>query len=156
MKTYKYKFSKLITAFIWIGIVLSVLGLGFNIYLIATGNFNEPYTAYTVLRYILVFFVTIALFVILISLLISSYYSVDEKYLKTSFGIIKSKFELSNIETVHLTGNRQKLSVHFKDGNFIVIVVKSEWYEDFIGDVLKANPKIEYVIDPEDKSGKKS
>ena len=40
----------------------------------------------------------------------------------------------------------KKLSVYFDENNFIIIVVKEEWYEDFIEELLKANSNIEYTI----------
>ena len=76
----------------------------------------------------------------------SDLYSIDEKTLKTSFGIIKSKYKLENIESVLLDRTTDKLSIHFSDENFIVIVVKNEWREDFVDALLKANPKIEFTI----------
>ena len=147
MKVFKYKFSKMITALIYVGIVLSVAGFGINIYLVFREDIATAANKfYPILQYCLMFFVTAAIFTILISLLISSYYSIDEKTLKTSFGIIKSKYKLENIESVLLDRTTDKLSIHFSDENFIVIVVKNEWREDFVDALLKANPKIEFTI----------
>ena len=38
------------------------------------------------------------------------------------------------------------LAVTFDDDNYIVVVVKEEWYEDFVQALLKVNPAIEYEI----------
>ena len=78
--------------------------------------------------------------------LFSSYYSIDGKTLKSSFGIIKSKYDIGTIETVTLDRTTDKLTVSFNNGSFIVIVVKEEWYDDFIDAICKANDKIEYSI----------
>ena len=80
------------------------------------------------------------------SLLLSSYYAIDGTTFKTSFGIIKSKYEVNKIQSIILDRTTGKLSVYFDENTFIVIVVKEEWYEDFIDELLKANPKIEYSV----------
>ena len=92
------------------------------------------------------FLIPVILLVLLISLIFSSYYSIDEKTLKTSFGIIKSKYDVNDIQTVALDRTTNKLSVFMKNESFFVIVVKEEWYQDFIDALLKVNPQIEYTI----------
>lgn len=147
MKTYKYKFSKLITAFIWAGIALSVAAFAINTYfVIAEGTGSAANAFYPILRYTLMYFVSVAACVLLVSLLVSSYYAISGKTFKTSFGIIKSKYDVDKIESVVLDRNVKKLAVYFDDKNFIVIVVKEEWYVNFIDELLKANPNIEYTI----------
>ena len=147
MKVFKYKFSRLTTILIYVGIALCVIGIGVNIFAIITG---DPASAvnpvYPILQYSLMFLVPIVLLVILIGLLVSSYYSIDETTLKTSFGIIKSKYELKSIDTILLDRTTDKLTVHFINNTFIVIVVKEEWYDEFISALCKANPEIEYTI----------
>ena len=48
------------------------------------------------------------------------------------------------LQPLCLTTN--KLSVFLKNNTFFVIVVKEEWYEEFIDTLCKANPSIEYSI----------
>ena len=147
MKTYKYKFTKMMTAFIWTGIALSVVAFAVNTYfVIAEGIGSAANAVYPILRYTLMYFVSVAAFVILLSLILSSHYQITGTKFKTSFGIIKSTYDIEKIESVVLDRNTKKLSVFFDDKNFMVIVVKQEWYEDFIDELLKANNKIEYTI----------
>ena len=103
------------------------------------------------------FLIPIVLLFILISIIVSSYYSIDGNILKTSFGIIKSKYDISTIDTVLLDRNTNKLTVYFKNNNFVVIVVNEEWYDEFIDALCKANRSIEFSIrskEPEDKNDK--
>jgi len=147
MKTFKYKFSRLITAFIWVGIALSVAAFALNTYfVIAEGTGSAANAFYPILRYVLMYFVSVAAFVLLVSIIASSYYAVTGTKFKTSFGIIKSTYDIEKIESVVLDRKTKKLCVYFEDKNFIVIVVKEEWYEEFISELLKANGKIEYTI----------
>lgn len=146
MKTYKFKFTKLTTTFIYIGIALAVIAFGVNTFFVFRDGLGVDNPVYPILRYVLMYFVSVLLFVVLTSLLLSSYYVVDGKTLKTSFGIIKSKYDIEKIESVVLDRTTGKLSVFFTDNNYIVIAVKEEWYEDFTDALLAANPKIEFSI----------
>lgn len=147
MKVFKYKFTKAITVFIYLGLALSVAAVAADTYLvIAEGIKSAANPVYPIIQYTLMYVVGILLFIILLSLLLSSYYAIDGTTFKTSFGIIKSKYEVNKIQSIILDRTTGKLSVYFDENTFIVIVVKEEWYEDFIDELLKANPKIEYSV----------
>ena len=156
MKVFKYKFPRLTTIFIYVGIALCVIGLGLNIYLLATSDIMSAANLfYPILQHALMFLIPIILLVILIGLLVSSYYCIDGKTLKTSFGIIKSKYNVSDIETVLLDRTTNKLTVNFKNKSFIVIVVREEWYDEFIDALCKANNEIEYSIKSKENTSEK-
>ncbi len=151
MKKFKYRFSKLITGLIFAGLVLCVVGFGINLYLNITNGISyaaDP--AYPIIQYVLMYLVTIALFVILSSFLISSYYAIDGKMFMTCFGLIKSKYDIEKIEVITIDRNTNKLSLTFADKSFIIIVVKEEWYNDFVEAIIAENPKIEYSIKSKD------
>lgn len=160
MKVFKFKYSKLTTVFIYVGIALAVAAFGVTLYNVLKGDFLRANNiVYPIIGYSIMLLVSVLLFVILISLIISSYYSVGNNILKTSFGIIKSKFHLENIKSVMLDRQTNKLTVHFVDESFILIVVKPEWHDEFVSELLKNNPKIEYTINskqntPDDKPKK--
>jgi hypothetical protein len=156
MKIFKYKFTKLTTAFIYLGIVVCALGFGLNVYLIIkNGTSNAADPVYPILQYSLMFFITIVLASLFVSFLVSSYYSVDDKFIKTSFGFIKSKYEIERIEVITLDRKTNKLSVTFSDNTFMILAVKEEWYNDFTETILKAKPNIEYTIISKDPDTKK-
>ena len=135
------------TAAIYVGIVLAAVAAGVNTYFVITeGISSAANPLYPILQYSLLYLVAVLAAVLLISLLISSYYSIDEKYFRTSFGIIKSKYEISKIESVVLDRTTNKLSVYFDENTFIVISVREEWYEKFVSELLRVNPHIEYSI----------
>lgn len=148
MKTFKYKFTTTTLVFIYLGLALSVAGIALNTFNI----FNERIWLYAnitlpIIRYALVYLVSVALAVILTSLLLSSHYSIDERYFKTSFGIIRSSYDVKTIKLIHLDRATNKLSVYFDENKYIVIVVKKEWHDEFIDTLLKANPEIEFSIE---------
>lgn len=147
MKIFKFKFTKLTMAFIYAGIVLAIAALGITIYNFIRAEYVYSNSAiYTIIGYAAMLIVSVLLLIILISLLLSSYYAVGDNTLKTSFGIIKSKFKIDDIEKVVLDRSTNKLAVYFKNQTFVMIVVKPDWYEDFVNELLKCNPGIEYII----------
>lgn len=147
MKIYKFKFSKLTTVFIYAGIALALAAFGANLYNVIKTDYSANSAVYSIIGYVAMFIGSVLLLVILVSLIFSSYYAVGEGILKTSFGIIKSKFKICDIDKVVLDRSSNKLSVYFKDNSFVTVVVKPEWYEDFVNELLKCNPQIEYIIE---------
>lgn len=147
MKVFKYKFTKLIAVCIFVGIAFAVAAFAVTLFNTITADYdNKTVIALTIARHVAMFIVSCTLFVILVSLLFSSYYSVGNKVLKTSFGIIKSKFSTDNIESILLDRTTNKLAVTLKNETCIMIVIKPELYEDFVSELLKCNPSIEYSI----------
>ena len=155
MKIFKYKFTKLTFALICAGIALCFITIGINIYSVATSDISEAAKiVYPIIQYTLLFLIPAVMLVLLISLLLSSHYSLDENTLKTSFGIIKSKYNIKDIQTILLDRTTDKLFVYFKGNSFLVIVVKDELYEDFIDTLCKLNGQIEYTIRSKTESDK--
>lgn len=141
---------------ICLGIVISVAGFAANLVMcIVRGISYAEDPVYPILQYSLMFFVTVALFSILLSVLLNSAYVIDEKKFITKFGFIVSKYDLKEIEEIVLDRKTNKLCVNFSNGNYIIIVVKQDWYDEFVKALLDANPKIEYSINslekPEDE-----
>ena len=147
MKIFKYKFTRLLKALMVLGMVLCVVGFGINLfYCITNGASHAADPVYPIMQYVLMFFVTVVLFVLLLSIMVRSAYVIDGKYFKTRFGFIVSKYDVEKIENITLDRKTDKLTVTFKSGEFIVIVVRQDWYEEFVTALLLANPKIEYKI----------
>ncbi|MDE7084069.1 MAG: hypothetical protein K2N50_00875 [Clostridia bacterium] len=155
MKTFKYKFTRLIKALMIVAMVLCVLGFAINLfYCITNGTKHAADPVYPVMQYTLMFFVTVVLFALLLSIMLQSAYIIDGKYFKTQFGFIVSKYDVEKIDGILLDRKTNKLTVNFSGGEFIVIVVKQEWYDEFITALLEANPKIEYTVNSLDKDDK--
>ncbi len=147
MKTFKYKFTVVQTVLIIAGIILSAAGFTLNLVMcIRDGVKNAAQPVYPIIQYTLMFFVTVVAFALLLSILLFSAYVIDGKTFKTRFGFIVSKYDCEKITTVTLDRRTKKLTVAFKSGEFMVIVVKQDWYEDFIAALLETNPAIEYNI----------
>ncbi|MCD8286817.1 MAG: hypothetical protein LUD50_06310 [Clostridia bacterium] len=156
MKKFKYKFNTVTYVLIGLCLALAVAALILNTYYIITeGIRSAQVIVYPILQYTLTYFVALAVLLLLISLLISSYYSVTSELFTTSFGIIKSKYKVQDIDMIVLDKTNPKkkdrLSVYFNNETFITIVVKPEWFDAFTDALKEANPSIRYDIEnPED------
>ncbi len=155
MQKFKFKFTKTTKILIYIGLALAVAALITNTCFICFENFSEaPSPVFLIIRYSVMYFTAALLIVILLSLLTSSFYAIDENKLKMNFGIIKSKYDINTIQTVLLDRKANKLYVYFSEDNFILISVNEEWYEKFTDALLAVNRTIEFSIQSKEKDDK--
>ena len=150
MKKYKFRFTTLILILLWVTIVLCVAAFGWNIYRFTQTGANSVYEW---IQYGILFFTSVFFAALIVSILIRSQYILTEKQLITQFGFIRSKYEIANITSVHLFKGAGKLAVYFNDNKYMVIVVKPEWNNEFIKDLLSKNEKIRYDVSTTDKDG---
>lgn len=147
MNTYKFKLSKLAILFCILGLLLGIgagIYTGFRIY---KYGFSSPLL---IIQYIVIILIALLAIVLFTSILIRSVYKVNDKEIILWFGFIKSVYKISNIESVHLFTKTNKLVLYFKDEKYTVIVVKPEWYNDFIKDILSRDSKIRYDVSTTD------
>ncbi len=146
VKRYPFRFTPLVTALCCLGLALSAAGIGLTTWQFVGFLGGDISSAYEWMKYILLYFVAIALAVLLSAMLIRSQYVIDERYLVTQFGIIKSKYDLKTVYSVHLFRGTGKLAVYFDDykTKYIVIIVKESWYDDFVRTIMERNPRIAF------------
>lgn len=161
VKTYKFRFSPMMIAVFCIGIVLCAVCFALTSWQFVEfviGVRGDISSVWEWIKYILLYFVSVFLSLLLIAMLIRSRYIITERRLITQFGIIFSKYEIKKIRSVCLVSGTKKLNVYFDDfkSRFITIVVKEEWYDDFIKTLTSINDKIEFdFTDPENNDRKK-
>lgn len=148
MKTYKFKFSKLITALCIIAIVLALAAVAFTVYRIYMYGFTSPML---IIQHVAILIVAALALVIFISVLIRSVYKITESEIVLWFGIVKQIFKIADIESIHLFTKTNKLVLYFKNDKYTVIVVKPEWYNEFTKEILARNDKIRYDVSTTDK-----
>ncbi|MDE7086741.1 MAG: hypothetical protein K2O67_00945 [Clostridia bacterium] len=146
MKSFKYKFTNLMKVLLIAAIIVSAIGFGLTTWRLIVNGARTADPVYSILTYALMYFVTVAVFVLCLSILLNSSYVIDGKSFKTKFGFIVSKYDVEKITDVTLDRKTNKLTVTFDNEQYIVIVVKQDWYEEFISKLLVANPKIEYSV----------
>ncbi len=147
MKIFRYKFTKLMYAFITVAMAFGIAVFAITLWqVIDFGLEHSAIQAATIVRYVLQFFVSVSLFVIALLFFTSSYYAIDGKKLKTSLGFLKSGYEIDKIDTVLLDRTTDKLSVIFEDDSCINVVIDSDRYDKFVQSILDVKPSIEYSI----------
>ncbi len=145
-KRYRFKFSPLMYALIALGLALSAAGIGLTTWQFAGFLGGDISSVYEWMKYILLYLVSVLLAVLLTAMLIRSQYKVDAKYLTMQFGLIRSKYEISSIYSVHYFRGARKLAVYFDDfkTKYIVIVVKEVWFDDFVRALTERNERIAF------------
>ena len=151
VKTYKFRFSPMMIAVFCIGIVLCAVCFALTSWQFVEfviGVRGDISSVWEWIKYILLYFVSVFLSLLLIAMLIRSRYIITERRLITQFGIIFSKYEIKKIRSVCLVSGTKKLNVYFDDfkSRFITIVVKEEWYDDFIKTLTSIKKKIEFDL----------
>ncbi len=141
MKKYNYKFGKLKTTLSIIVLVLCLVVFIWNLINVITIGAKD---SYEVLQYIILFIVAILLPIILVPLLVRSYYAITEDALIVNLGILKNEIKLDTITSITHDVNGKKISVYYENEKFLNIVLNDAWYENFIADLLNSNPKITY------------
>lgn len=103
---------------------------------------------YSWLQYIILYLVSILLAVLITAMLIRSRYTVTEKQIILQFGLIKSKYEIKSIYSIHLFQGSNKLALYFDDYHtkYTVVVVNRSWYDDFVKTLLERKPSIEFTF----------
>lgn len=162
LKSYKFRFSPLMITVFSLGIILCALCFALTSWQFVefvSGMRGDISSAWEWIKYLLLYFVSIFLAVLLIAMLARSRYMITDQLLITQFGIIYSKYEIKKIRSVALITGSKKLNVYFDDfkNRFITIVVKEEWYDDFIKTLTTVNEKIEFdfTAPEEERGGKK-
>lgn len=143
MNKYKFLFSGLIKTLLAVAFLITLFGVGYNIYsLIAVKNL----TTLNITGYILLIVVNLLVSVICISIVISSKYFIKNGNLYTNFGIIFTKIPLSDITDVIHFLKSDKLVLYYGENKYTVLVIESTLFADFVSALTKANPKITYSV----------
>ena len=153
MKPYTFKLSKLAFAGCIGGILLGMGGIAFTVYRMMSPSIGFS-SAQIIIQHVVILIASLLALVLFPSILIHSVYKVTDKEIILWFGIIKSSFALKDIESVHLFTKTNKLVVYFKDEKYTVIVVKPEWYNEFVKEICAANKAIRYDVSTTDTDDK--
>ena len=148
MKSYKFRFSKLIFILAIAAIAVAAgRGIGWTVYRMINIGFQ---TVTLGIQYVVLLLVSVLIIVLLTSILIRSSYKITDKEVVLWFGFIKSSYKIADIESVHLFTKTNKLVLYFKNERYTVIVVKPEWYNEFIKELLSKNDNIRYDVSTSD------
>ncbi len=139
MKKYKFTFSLLVLMFIFLGFACAIGGIVLNIYNFV--NNTSPVT-YDYISLISVVLVGIIYIIFAISMLVNSYYSIDDKYFCICWGFLKNKLEIKTITRIALNSAKNELAIFYNEDNYFVIKSKTIDFPELATNLRKANNKI--------------
>lgn len=141
VKSFKFQFSLPIQLLFVLALLLSAAGIGLTIWRIVAQGENSVYVW---MQHAILLLVSALMAILVIAMLLKSEYTLTNEQLILSFGLIRSKYDLKKIYSVHLFRGAKKLAVYFDDykTNYIIIYVKESWYDEFIKTLVSLNPKI--------------
>ncbi len=145
-KRYPFKYSALALTLFALGLALSAAAFAYATWQLVDFLRGDSSSVYAWMKFALFYLASALLALFLISMLIRSQYVINDTHLVMQLGIIRQKYELSRIYSVHLFRGSGKLAVYFDDfkTDYIIIVVKEAWYEDFVRELTARNEKIAF------------
>ena len=150
MHTYKFKFSKPILILSIAAILLALgAGIGWTVYRIIR-NHGFPTIVFGI-QCVVLLLVSVLILVVFSALLIRSCYKITDTEVVLWFGIVPTRYKIADMESVHLFTKTNKLVIYFKNDKYTVIVVKPEWHNEFVKDLLSKNERIRYDVSTTDK-----
>ncbi|MBO7214024.1 MAG: hypothetical protein J6V66_00855 [Clostridia bacterium] len=146
MNKFKYNFSKLFYIIAGVGSLVAVACIILNA-IRYSSNIQKgiELNLYNHLSLIFTIILALAFIVVVITAALSSKYTVYQDKVVLNWGIIKNTIKLSEVKSIKLVTDTQKLEFIFDDESYFVIVIKKEEYEKFVDSVKAVNNKITYV-----------
>ncbi|MBQ5926654.1 MAG: hypothetical protein IIX01_01870 [Clostridia bacterium] len=139
-QAFAFRFSKSIVIFSILAILLCIVGVFISVFRLIKEGVDG---FYDIIKSPLLIVVCLAGIVVLISLFIKAEYVVDEKYLRSNFGVVRSRVQIAKITALVSDPQSGKVSVYVGEEFFVAILQKGQ-SEDFAKALLSVNPKIDY------------
>lgn len=152
MKRFKYKFTPTALVFIIAGIIAggacaALNAIRFKKLLEAAISTSSDY-----MSVVLSMAIGLAAIVLLIAVLVNSYYSIEKDNFVAKWGFFANKIALKDITRIAHFKLSDKLVIYYSADNFFVINAKKTDYEGVINELKTANPKIIYIENSENEN----
>ena len=142
---YKYKFTPVLWVLFALGYVLSVACFAWNLVRLVTALSNNIELNAMNFASIVLCLALSALFAVFItSVILRSYYVVQNKKLIVRFGLTKDEFSVTDVDKIVKNVRTDKLTLSFKDESTYSVVIETRFFDDFSNELMSANRYIEY------------
>lgn len=145
MQTFKFKYSKTLWIILIALVIVSAVGLGFNIYN-ATKFFEDSSIVGGVL-FILASLLSAFLLVLAVSIIFHGCYKIKDGILYSFFGFIFERTPVNDIIAITKFAKQNKIVTYFVNEKFSVVIIDEKYYDDFVSALLKVNPSIIFRIE---------
>lgn len=141
MAKFRFKYARSVWVLLSVVLALCLTGLIWNIF-----NLTQYLWAgaFKIASYSIIIFLTFALSVFVISVMVYGNYVVKKNCLYTCFGFIFYKVKIGDIAQITHFKKSDKLVVYYSDQKFNVIVISPNEYERFVEALRQENKNIVY------------
>lgn len=145
-RVFPFRFQAYLLTAMIAGLVLCAACFAYTTWQFVNFVQGDISSVYDWLKYFLLYFVSVFLAVLLCAMLIKSQYVITDTELIVQFGIVKSKYELKKIFSARVFKKSNKLTIYFDDfkTKYMIIVVREEWYDEFVKALGERNEKISF------------
>lgn len=139
MKKYKFSYSPLVLALIFVGMAIAVASMAFNILRLVN---NSSPTTYNYISLITVSLVCVGYMVLAVSMLVNSYYAIDGKFFVLRWGILSNRLEIKSMTRVVLDSAKHQLTIFYNEDNYFVVRSATIPFPDLVAALREVNKKI--------------
>ena len=145
-KRYPFRFTPLMLALFWAGLMLSLAGLALTVWRFSAFLMDGAFSALGWVQHIILFLVAIVLTVLLASFLVRSEYVIDDKNVTLKLGLIPVKYPLKALRHIHLFRGSQKLALYFEGEKptYTAVVIAPSQFENFTQELLTRCPQADF------------
>lgn len=152
MKKFKYKFTPLALTFIIAGMVAGGACVILNAIRFKKLLDSSISTSSDYMSVVISMLIGAAAIVLLIAVLINSYYAVEKNDFVAKWGFFANKIALKDITRIEHFRLSDKLVIYYSADNYFVINALKTDYEGVIDMLKAANPKIIYIENSENEA----
>lgn len=150
MEKFKYKYKPYIFVIMALSVILALATIGMTIYRLING-----YDPSKIFNAVITTLISLFIIVLVTSMLISSYYAVDDKNFILRWGILKNVIPVKEITKLLYDSDKKKLTVYYgAEDNFMLVSLDKVDPIDIVDALRKRNAKIlfeSYSLADDDK-----
>lgn len=150
MEKFKYKYKPYIFVIMALSVILALATIGMTIYRLING-----YDPSKIFNAVITTLISLFIIVLVTSMMISSYYAVDDKNFILRWGILKNVIPVKEITKLLYDSDKKKLTVYYgTEDNFMLVSLDKVNPIDIVDALRKRNAKIlfeSYSVANDDK-----
>lgn len=135
---FKYKFTKVIICLFAVCLVCAIFMVVFSI--LRTGK--PPFDSYKIFSIVSSLIIGAFALVFFISVIVNSYFGIDDKNLILNFGFLKNVIPLKDITRLVKMQESNKLIVYYEQEKYYVVYISQSVFDDFTKCLVEKNKNV--------------
>ena len=153
MKKYKFSYSWPVLVLLFAGMVIAILSA--VLYTLSFVRSFEDVSTYNYVTLAVIYVVSLGYLVLAVSMLVNSYYSVDDKFFTLRWGILKNQLEIKAMTRVILDVEKHTLTVFYNEENYFVVKSATIPFPELVQSLREVNKKIVFDFASDSKKDEK-